>query len=139
MTGPAAWMTYRSLTQDPSVKGKKLNRATLRRVMQYAIPYKRALVIFLTTVILEALLVTATPLLLRNLIDHGVVPGNSKVVTYLALAVGGLALADTGINLIGRWFSSRIGEGLIYDLRTQVFTHVQSQPISFFEIGRAHV
>ena len=132
MTGPAAWMTYRSLTQDPSVKGKKLNRATLRRVMQYAIPYKRALVIFLTTVILEALLVTATPLLLRNLIDHGVIPGNSKVVTYLALAVGGLALADTGINLIGRWFSSRIGEGLIYDLRTQVFTHVQSQPISFF-------
>ncbi|NDF42318.1 MAG: ABC transporter ATP-binding protein, partial [Actinobacteria bacterium] len=68
----------------------------------------------------------------KRLIDDGVVPGNSQLVTTLALAVGGIALADAIFSMIGRWFSSRIGEGLIYDLRTQVFRHIQTQSIAFF-------
>ena len=74
----------------------------------------------------------ATPLLLRSLIDKGVIPGRGDVVTRLAIVVGVLAVADAGFNMFGRWFSSRIGEGLIYDLRTQVFAHVQRQSIAFF-------
>jgi ATP-binding cassette subfamily B protein len=74
----------------------------------------------------------ATPLLLKRLIDDGVIPKNASVVTSLALLVGLIAIADAGFNMLGRYFSSRIGEGLIYDLRSLVFSHVQKQSIAFF-------
>jgi ATP-binding cassette subfamily B protein len=77
-------------------------------------------------------LVVATPLLLRSLVDEGVIPGRPDVVTRYALIVAALAIADAGFSMLGRWFSSRIGEGLIYDLRSQVFEHVQKQSIAFF-------
>jgi ATP-binding cassette subfamily B protein len=66
------------------------------------------------------------------LIDDGVIPKNASVVTSLALLVGLIAIADAGFNMLGRYFSSRIGEGLIYDLRSLVFSHVQKQSIAFF-------
>jgi len=80
----------------------------------------------------DAVLVVTSPLLLKRLIDQGVIPSNSEVVTQMALLVGLVALADAVFSLIGRWFSSRIGEGLIFDLRTEVFGHVQRQPLAFF-------
>jgi ATP-binding cassette subfamily B protein len=83
-------------------------------------------------VIIDAILVVATPLLLRSLVDEGVIPGRPDVVTRYALIVAALAIADAGFSMLGRWFSSRIGEGLIYDLRSQVFEHVQKQSIAFF-------
>ena len=78
------------------------------------------------------MLVVSTPLLLRRLVDEGVIPGNSSLVTRLALLVGLIAVGDALVNMIGRWFSARIGEGLIFDLRTQVFQHIQRQSIAFF-------
>jgi ATP-binding cassette subfamily B protein len=90
------------------------------------------LVFFLATVVVDAFLIVSTPLLLRKLIDDGVLPKDSALVTQLALAVGGLAILDAVMNVIGRWFSARIGEGLIYDLRSEVFAHVQKQSIAFF-------
>jgi ATP-binding cassette subfamily B protein len=78
------------------------------------------------------MLVVSTPLLLKRLVDEGVIPGNSLLVTQLALLVGVIAVADALVNMIGRWFSARIGEGLIFDLRTQVFRHIQKQSIAFF-------
>lgn len=125
-------MSFRSLTQDQSVKNQKLKPGTVKRIARYALPYKRSLILFLITVVIDALLVVSTPLLLRKLIDEGVVPGNSSLVTRLALIVGVIALGDAVISMIGRWFSARIGEGLIYDLRTQVFRHIQKQSIAFF-------
>ena len=125
-------MSFRSLTQDQSVKDQKLKPGTVKRIALYAMPYKQSLILFLITVIIDALLVVSTPLLLRKLIDEGVVPGNSALVTRLALLVGLIALADALVSMIGRWFSARIGEGLIYDLRTQVFRHIQKQSIAFF-------
>ena len=125
-------MSFRSLTQDQSVKDQKLKPGTVKRIALYAMPYKQSLILFLITVIIDALLVVSTPLLLRKLIDEGVVPGNSALVTRLALLVGLIALADAAVSMIGRWFSARIGEGLIYDLRTQVFRHIQKQSIAFF-------
>ena len=132
MSQHAVWMTFRSMTADPSVKSQKLKPGTVKRIISYGKPYKSQIFIFLFTVIIEALLVVSTPLLLRELIDKGVIPKNSELVTKLALLVGALAIVDAAFNIFGRWFSARIGEGLIYDLRSQVFAHIQRQSIAFF-------
>jgi ATP-binding cassette subfamily B protein len=128
----ATWMSFRSLTADQSVKNQKLKAGTLRRIAAFAKPYKISLILFLITVVIDAFLVVATPLLLRRLIDDGVIPGDSALVTRLAFTVGLIALADAIFNMIGRLFSARIGEGLIYDLRKLIFEHVQKQSIAFF-------
>ena len=123
---------YRSMTQDQSVKNIKLKPGTLRRILSFARPYKRAVTFFLATVVLDAVLVITTPLLLSKLIDDGVIPKNGALVTTIALAIAGLAILDAVMNIVGRWYSSQIGEGLIFDLRSQVFEHVQRQSIAFF-------
>ena len=120
------------MTADPSVKNLKLKPGTINRIFSFAQPYRLYLTIFLLTVVIDAFLVVATPLLLRQLIDDGVIPKNGELITRLAFIVGLLALADAIMSIIGRWFSARIGEGLIYDLRSQVFQHVQKQSIAFF-------
>ncbi|MSZ02083.1 MAG: ATP-binding cassette domain-containing protein [Actinobacteria bacterium] len=126
------WMALRSMSSDQSVKNQKLKAGTLKRIFSFALPYRKFLTIFIGTVVIDAVLVVATPLLLRSLVDDGVVPGRPEVVTRLALIVAALAIADAAFSMLGRWFSSRIGEGLIYDLRSQVFEHVQKQSIAFF-------
>jgi ATP-binding cassette subfamily B protein len=128
----AAWMTHRSMTADPSVKEQKLKPGTVKRIFSFARPYRTNIIIYLATVIVDAGLIVATPLLLKRLIDEGVIPKDPSVVTNLAILVGLLAIADAAINMLGRYFSSRIGEGLIYDLRSLVFSHVQKQSIAFF-------
>jgi len=120
------------MTADPSVKEQKLKAGTVKRIFGFAKPYRLYLSIFLFTVVIDAFLIVATPLLLRKLIDDGVIPKNGALITQLALIVGLLAVADALMSIIGRWFSARIGEGLIYDLRSQVFVHVQKQSIAFF-------
>lgn len=132
MSMQSAWMSFRSLTGDQSVKDQKLKPGTLGRIASFALPYKISLIFFLLTVIIDAFLIIATPLLLKRLIDEGVIPKNSELVIDLALAVGVIAILDALFSMAGRWFSSRIGEGLIYDLRRQIFEHVQKQSIAFF-------
>ena len=132
MSMHAAWMTHRSMTADPSVKEQKLKPGTVKRIFSFARPYRTNIIIYLATVIVDAGLIVATPLLLKRLIDEGVIPKDPSVVTNLAILVGLLAIADAAINMLGRYFSSRIGEGLIYDLRSLVFAHVQKQSIAFF-------
>jgi len=128
----AAWMTHRSMTADPSVKQQKLKAGTVKRIFTFAKPYRLSIWIFLITVVIDAALIVATPLLLRRLIDEGVIPKDGALVTRLAVFVGLLAIADAAMSMLGRYFSSRIGEGLIYDLRSLVFGHVQRQSIAFF-------
>jgi ATP-binding cassette subfamily B protein len=128
----AAWMTHRSMTADPSVKEQKLKPGTVKRIFSFARPYRSSILIYLATVVVDAALVVATPLLLKRLIDDGVIPKDATVVTNLAILVGLIAIADAAFNMLGRYFSSRIGEGLIYDLRSLVFSHVQKQSIAFF-------
>ena len=132
MSMHSTWMSFRSLTADQSVKNQKLRPGTLKRIASFAVPYKASLTLFLITVVIDAFLIVATPLLLRRLIDEGVIPKNTELVTNLAIAVGVIAVADALFSMAGRWFSSRIGEGLIYDLRKQIFEHVQKQSIAFF-------
>ncbi|NDA94907.1 MAG: ABC transporter ATP-binding protein [Actinobacteria bacterium] len=132
MSMQAVWMTHRSMTADPSVKEQKLKAGTVKRIFDFARPYRKYLSVFLFTVVIDAFLVVATPLILRKLIDDGVIPKNGPLITELAFIVGLLAIADAVMSIVGRWFSARIGEGLIYDLRSQVFAHVQKQSIAFF-------
>lgn len=132
MSVQAVWSAHRTMTADPAVKDQKLKPGTIKRIFAFAQPYRLYLSIFLFTVVIDAFLVVATPLLLRQLIDDGVIPKNADLITRLAVIVGLLAIADAIMSIIGRWFSARIGEGLIYDLRSQVFKHVQKQSIAFF-------
>lgn len=127
-----AWQMMNSLTQDKSIRDHRLTPGTGRRVLAYAGAYKKQIAIFLALTVVDSLLVVASPLLLQRLIDNGVIPGNAQLVIGLAIIVAALAVADAGLTLVERWFSARIGEGLIYDLRTEVFSHVLRQPIAFF-------
>jgi ATP-binding cassette subfamily B protein len=128
----SGWHAMRSLTRDDSVKDRKLAPGTAQRVVSYARPFRREIALFLVLVVVDAALVVATPLLLKEIIDKGIVPRDRGVVVELSLVVAGLAAADGLLTLVQRWYSSRIGEGLIYGLRTEVFSHVLRQPIAFF-------
>lgn len=125
-------MALRTLSSDQSVKNVKLRPGTLKRIFSYAIPYRSTFLLFLFCLIADSVLTVATPLLLRQLIDKGVIPKDRVVVTTMAIAVAILAILTAVVNIVVRWISAKIGEGLIYDLRSQVFRHVQEQSIAFF-------
>src|SRR5690348_3194162 len=118
--------------QDASVAGQKLAKGTLPRIARFAKPYRWHIAAFLLLVIVSAVLVIASPLLFKKIVDDGISKGNAPLVTALALVVAVLAVFEALLGLIQRWFSARIGEGLIFDLRTRVFSHVQRMPIAFF-------
>ncbi|MFZ1286298.1 MAG: ABC transporter ATP-binding protein [Candidatus Phosphoribacter sp.] len=122
----------RGLTKDQSVLQERLKRGTTRRVAGYARPYLRSIAAFLVLVVIGSSIVVAVPLLLREIVDNGVIPKDGALVTRLAFVVAALAVLDAALGVAQRWFSARIGEGLIYDLRTEVFRHVLTQPIAFF-------
>ena len=132
MSMQTVWQTYQSMTRDRSVQNRKVARSTVRRIFGYARPYRVIVAIFLLTLVVTSLLSVAQPLLFRRIVDDGISVGNASLVTWTAVAIAGLAIADAALGLVSRWFSARIGEGLIYDLRTQVYDHVQRQSIGFF-------
>jgi ATP-binding cassette, subfamily B, bacterial len=129
---PRGFMMMRSFTRDRSITQQRLKPGTVRRIAAYARPYRVALLLFLIVTSVDAAIVVANPLLFRAIIDEGILQKKMGVVIALAAAVALLAVADAGLGLAQRWYSARIGEGLIYDLRNEVFTHVQRQPIAFF-------
>ncbi|MHB1166243.1 MAG: ABC transporter ATP-binding protein [Candidatus Nanopelagicales bacterium] len=126
------WQMYRSLTRDRSVAKKKVNGALVRRILGYARNYRGYIAAFLVTLVVASLLSVAQPLMIPRLVDDGINQGNSRVVTVMALIIAMLAILDAAVGLVSRWFSSRIGEGLIYDLRAEVYDHVQRQSVAFF-------
>ncbi len=126
------WETYRSLTRDSSVKKRGIRNGTVNRVLEYAAPLKKDILLLIVIVVIDAFLVVAQPLLFKRIIDDGITAGNKNIVITTAIYVGVLAILSAGLSIIGRLYSSRIGEGLILTLRTQVFNHVQAQPIAFF-------
>ena len=132
MSPMSGWHMMRSYRRDDDVTGRRLAPGTVRRVLGFAQPYRGRIAVFLVLVVLDALLVVVTPLLLKRLIDDGVIEGDRGLVVLLAGLVAAVAVGEAAVMLAQRWYSARIGEGLIYDLRTQVFSHVQQQPIAFF-------
>jgi ATP-binding cassette subfamily B protein len=132
MYGRANMVMMRGFRMDPSITKQKLKPGTIRRIAGYARPYRVHLAVFLLATVVDAVITVVNPLLLREIIDQGIVDRNEQVVIVIACAVAAVAIFDAVLGFVIRWFSARIGEGLIYDLRTQVFDHVQRQPIAFF-------
>jgi ATP-binding cassette, subfamily B, bacterial len=126
--GPA----WRNLRTDRSVARQKLARETVRRVIGFAKPHRKLIGFFVALVVVDASLVVVTPLLIKRIVDDGILQGDSDLVTVLALGIAGVAILNAGLALVQGYFSARIGEGLIYDLRTQVFAHVQRMSLAFF-------
>jgi len=121
-----------SLMRDRSVTKEKLPPGTLGRIMRFAAPYRKMLGVFLGVIVVDALIGVWNPLIYREIIDGGIVRHDSRLIVELGLLLAGLALADALLSLAQRYISSRVGEGLIYDMREKVFGHVQEMPLAFF-------
>src|SRR6185437_4928657 len=129
MAGASAW---RAMHQDSSVVQHKLAPGTLRRVVSFARPFRRYLVVFLLLTVISSTIGVITPLLAGDVVNQISGHGTVRGVVIIALVIGGLAVIDALISLGTRWYSSRIGEGLIFDMRTKVFEHVQRMSLAFF-------
>ena len=127
----ANWHAMRGFSRDPSVTQQRIKPGTVRRIARYARPYRGHLTVFLVMAALAAVATVAVPLLLKSIVN-GILARNTGLVVEVAGLTAGIALASAVLAFGQRWFSARIGEGLIYDLRTEVFAHVQRQPIAFF-------
>ncbi|GAA1638096.1 ABC transporter ATP-binding protein [Actinoplanes couchii] len=127
----AAWNSMWHVMNQQDDK-RPFSRATLRRILALARPQRRTLSGFLALSIITAVLAVATPVLAGRVVDAIVEGRDSSLVIGLAIAIAVIALAEAGLGMIQRWLSARIGEGLIFDLRTKVFDHVQRMPVAFF-------
>ena len=123
---------WRHVRTDRKDVPTRLDRRTVRRVIGFARPHRRLITIFLALTVVDACLVVVSPLLVQHIVDDGIMEGNTTLVFELAGLMALVALFGAGLAVVAGWFSSRIGEGLIYDLRTQVFAHVQRQSLAFF-------
>ena len=125
--------TMMGFRRDPDiVRGKRVERELIRRVLTLTRPYKHALIGFLITVILSAAVGVVPALLFGWLIDDAVGSKDKTLVLVLALVAVAVAFTNAALSLAQRWYSARVGEGLIYDMRVALFDHVQRLPISFF-------
>ena len=128
MRGPM----WRQMRRDSSVTQAKVAKGTAKRIARFVSPYARLLVAFLGIVVIDAVVGVANPLIYRQIINKGILGKDARLIIMLALLVAGLAVIDGGLSLAQRYVSSLIGEGLIYDMRTRVFDHIQLMPIAFF-------
>src|SRR5664279_5729017 len=117
---------------DDSVLDRQLPPGTWKRVLRFANPYRLDLLVFLGIVIADALIGVATPILAGHVVNQITRHGQVRVVVQIAFVIAGLAVIDAVLSFAQRWYSARIGEGLIYDMRTSVFGHVQRMPLAFF-------
>ncbi|CAM5625170.1 ABC transporter ATP-binding protein OS=Streptomyces alboniger OX=132473 GN=CP975_32005 PE=4 SV=1 [Streptomyces alboniger] len=111
---------------------QQIKAGTAKRILPYAKPYRFNIILLLVVTALNACSVVAMPILFKYLIDDGITKGNTSVVVWISVAVAGLALLSAVVGFAEAWYSGRISEGLIYDLRTKIFDHVQRQPLAFF-------
>ncbi|MBG6106226.1 ATP-binding cassette subfamily B protein [Micromonospora vinacea] len=132
--GMAGWSMLRSMRNRDEVSTHRLKRGVARRIVAFAHPYRRDIIVFLATVVLAAIIGVATPVLagdVINAINRGGTEAG-RLVVRLALFIAALAVADALLSLAQRWYSARIGEGIILNLRTRVYDHVQRMPLQFF-------
>src|SRR5579875_2853451 len=128
----SGWGVMRSFRRDSSVLRQQLPKGIVKRVAAFARPYRWQLALFLVLIVVSAVVTAANPLILRAIIDDGIGHRRVGLVVVLAVVVGILAIASAGLSLVQRWISARVGEGLIFDMRSQVFAHVSRMPLSFF-------
>jgi ATP-binding cassette subfamily B protein len=127
----ANWQAMHGFSRDRSVTQQRIKPGTVRRIARYARPYRARLTVYLVLAALAAVATVAVPLLLRSIVN-GILAHNTSLVIDVAGLTAAIAFLSAALAFGQRWFSARVGEGLIYDLRTEVFGHVQQQPIAFF-------
>lgn len=130
--GGNPWAAYQGFTNDRSVKKKQLSSGTLKRVMTYATEFRAYIFVYISLLVFDSLLVVAAPLLFKRIVDTAIPNKDSGMVISMSLLIAGTAILGAALGLISRRMSSTIGEGLIFNMRTQVFDHVQQQSIAFF-------
>ncbi len=126
------WANMRSMQRSRDVLSHKVKKGTLPRILEFARPYRRILVVFVIAVLVDAAISSISPLLLRGILDHGINQNNRGLIVLLATITGMLAIGEAAVSLAERRISAWLGEGLIYDLRIRVYRHIQSMPIAFF-------
>ncbi len=122
----------RSMRRDDSVTQQQVTKGTAKRMYQFARPYRRILAGFLVLVTIEAFVGIVNPLLFRSIINNGIGHKDKTLIIVLSLVAAGVAVVDTALSIGIRWVSAKVGEGLIFDMRSQVFGHIQKMPIAFF-------
>lgn len=128
----AGWNLMRSFRRDSSVTEQRLPKGLVRRILRFAAPWRKLLVVYLVLIVVDAVVGAANPLIYRAIIDDGILKHRASVVVDLALVVAGLAVANAVLSLFQRWISAVVGEGLIYDMRRKVYAHFQLMPVAFF-------
>ncbi|MGP0019336.1 MAG: ABC transporter ATP-binding protein [Candidatus Sulfotelmatobacter sp.] len=123
---------WRSLGQDSSVLKQKVKAGTAKRTLRFAAPYARLLALFLLVVIVDATIGIVNPLIFRQIINNGILKGNSALIIHLACVVAVLGLFDGALGMTQTYLSSRIGAGIVLSLRTKLFGHIQQMPLAFF-------
>ncbi|SHE83867.1 ATP-binding cassette, subfamily B [Ferrithrix thermotolerans DSM 19514] len=130
--GAAFAMAMRSMRRDDTLKSAHIRPGTAKRMMRFAAPYKRTLAWFLILIVFDSLIGVANPLLYRAIINNGIIDKNAHLIVVLAIVVALLALGDAVLSIFERYASAKVGEGLIYDMRSKVFAHIQEMPVAFF-------
>ncbi|HZZ97388.1 MAG TPA: ABC transporter ATP-binding protein [Jatrophihabitantaceae bacterium] len=123
---------WRSMPRSRDGAGRRVPPGTWRRILRFAAPYRSALIVFLIVVVADALIGVVTPVLAGRVVNDITAHVAAHVVIWIAVIIAILAVIDAGFSFAQRWYSARIGEGLIYDMRTAVFTHIQRMPLAFF-------
>ncbi len=122
----------RSLMRDRSVKNHELPKGLYSRIRKFAEPYNKLLIIFLVLVVIDSSITAVNPLILQHIINNGIIDHKDFIVVDLALVIAGLAVVDAITAFFERFISAKIGEGLIFDMRTRIFNHIQSMSLAFF-------
>jgi ATP-binding cassette subfamily B protein len=129
ISGPSFGMRY---IRDDEITRQQVKQGTFKRILPYARRYRWPLVLLGMITAVDSSILVVSPLILRLIIDDGILRHRASVVITLSLAVAGLALIDAAATYVKSWYSAWIGESLVMELRTSVFAHVQRQPLAFF-------
>ena len=121
----------RSLRRDDSITQVRVTKGTAKRMFRFAKPYRTILLLFLVLIVVDAVIGVANPLIFGAIIN-GIPHHRTGLIVGLALLAAGLAIVGAGLSIAERWVSAKVGEGLIYDMRSQVFAHIGRMPIAFF-------
>lgn len=117
---------------DSSITKQRITPGTVRRIVPFALRYRWSLAVVMLMTAVSATITATSPLLLKVIIDDGITPGRKGLVVGLAVAIAALSLVDVLAIFTQTWFSGRVGQGIVFDLRCRVFEHVQRQPLAFF-------
>jgi ATP-binding cassette, subfamily B, bacterial len=122
----------RSMRRDTAVTQQRVTKGTTKRMFAFARPYRTILIWFLVLVVVDAVVGIVNPLLFRSIINNGIEHHDKQLIITLSLIAAAVAIVDTGLTIGIRWVSAKVGEGLIFDMRSKVFEHIQRMPLAFF-------